>query len=106
MASIVCSSSSTWDQRQWRGCRRAPCSLLTLAVDVEAPRGGSARLRLEPRSCHSIPWPAPPYPMKLSAAMRMMMIAMDLERKKGVKIVDERWWIFWDAWVRQQQWLG
>ena len=44
--------------------------------------------------------------MKLSAAMRMMMIAMDLERKKGVKSVDERWWIFWDAWVRQQQWLG
>ena len=83
MASIVCSSSSsTWDQRQWRGCRRAPCCLLTLAVDVEAPRGGSARLRLEPRSCHSIPWPAPPYPMKLSAAFGMMTMAMDLERKK------------------------
>ena len=44
--------------------------------------------------------------MKLSAAMRMMMIAMDLERKKGVEIVDGRWWIIKDSWVRQQQWLG
>ena len=106
MASIVCSSSSTWDQRQWRGCRRAPCSLLTLAVDVEAPRGGSARLRLEPRSCHSIPLPVPPYPMKLSAAIGIMTMAMDLERKKGVEIVDGWWWINKDSWVRQQQWLG
>ena len=44
--------------------------------------------------------------MKLSAAMRTMMIAMDLERKKGVEIVDGRWWINKDSWVRQQQWLG
>ena len=44
--------------------------------------------------------------MKLSAAMRMMTMAMDLERKKGVEIVDERWWIIEDSWVRQQQWLG
>ena len=104
-ALCVC-SSSTRDQRQWRGCRRAPSSLLTLAVEVEAPRGGSARLRLEPRSCHSIPLPVPPYPMKLSAAIGIMTMAMDLERKKGVEIVDERWWIIKDSWVRQQQWLG
>ena len=44
--------------------------------------------------------------MKLSATMRMMTMAMDLERKKGVEIVDGRWWIIEDAWVRQQQWLG
>ena len=44
--------------------------------------------------------------MKLSAAMRTMMIAMDLERKKGVEIVDGWWWINKDSWVRQQQWLG
>ena len=44
--------------------------------------------------------------MKLSAAMRTIMIAMDLVRKKGVEIVDGRWWINEDSWVRQQQWLG
>ena len=42
--------------------------------------------------------------MKLSAAMRTMMIAMDLVRKKGVEIVDGRWWINKGSWVRQQQW--
>ena len=41
-------------------------------------------LRLEPRSHRLIPWPVPPYPMKLSAAIGMMTMAMDLERKKGV----------------------
>ena len=54
----------------------------------------------------SIPLPVPPYPMKLSATIGMMTMAMDLERKKGVEIVDERWWIIKDSWVRQQQWLG
>jgi hypothetical protein len=44
--------------------------------------------------------------MKLSAAIGIMTMAMDLERKKGVEIVDEQWWIIKDSWVRQQQWLG
>ncbi len=44
--------------------------------------------------------------MKLSAAMRMMMIAMDLERKKCVMTVDERRWIIQGSWVRQQRWLA
>ena len=44
--------------------------------------------------------------MKLSATIGMMTMAMDLERKKGVEIVDEWWWIIEDSWVRQKQWLG
>ena len=44
--------------------------------------------------------------MKLSATIGMMTMAMDLERKKGVEIVDERWCIIKDSWVREQQWLG
>ena len=43
---------------------------------------------------------------KPTSSIRTMMIAMDLERKKGVEIVDEQWWIIKDSWVRQQQWLG